>query len=237
MVPLLNLNAGHLNAFYADLLVDGRRTGPGGLSPTSVRRIHATVHKALADAVRWGRLPRNPADQADPPRASTGEMHVWTPQQLGAFIDYVRADRLFAAWLLAATTGMRRGELVGLRWSDVELEAGLVKVRQIRTVARYQVLTLTPKTDKGRRDVALDGQTIAALQSYRRVSWKSASSWGPATRTPRIWSSHTLMALPSTQSASLPGSNNTASSPGCRRFASTMSDTRTSRPCSRRACL
>ncbi len=166
-IPLLALNAAHLNGFYADLLADGRRNGPGGLSPTSVRRIHATVHKALADAVRWGRLSRNPADHADPPRASTGEMHVWTPQQLRAFIDHVRTDRLFAAWLLAATTGMRRGELLGLRWSDVDLEDALVKVRQIRTVARYQVLTLTPKTDKGTRVVALDGQTIAALHSYR----------------------------------------------------------------------
>lgn len=166
-VPLPNLNAAHLNGFYAELLVDGRRTGPGGLSPTSVRRIHATVHKALADAVRWGRLTRNPADQADPPRASTGEMQVWTPQQLGAFIDHVRDDRLFAAWLLAGTTGMRRGELLGLRWSDVDLDGGLVNVRQIRTVARYQVLTLTPKTDKGTRAVALDGQTVAELRAYR----------------------------------------------------------------------
>jgi len=166
-VALLGLGAGHLNAFYADLLTDGRRTGPGGLSPSSVRRVHATLHKALADAVRWGRLARNPADQADPPRAVAAEMSVWSGEQLRAFLDSVRSDRLFAAWLTAATTGMRRGELLGLRWSDVDLEAATLSVRQIRTVARYEVLTLTPKTDKGVRTIALDPQTVAGLRSYR----------------------------------------------------------------------
>jgi len=166
-VALLGLGASHLNAFYADLLTDRRRAGPGGLSPSSVRRVHATLHKALADAVRWGRLARNPADQADPPRAVTAEMSVWSPQQLRAFLDSVRRDRLFAAWLTAATTGMRRGELLGLRWSDVDLEAETLSVRQIRTVARYEVLTLTPKTDKGLRTIALDPQTVAGLRSHR----------------------------------------------------------------------
>jgi integrase len=109
-----------------------------------VRHIHTTAHKALADAVRWGRIARNPADDADPPRPAAVEMSVWSPEQLRAFIGSVRSDRLFAAWLLAATTGMRRGELLGLRWTDLDLDAGVVNFRQIRTVARYEVLTLTP---------------------------------------------------------------------------------------------
>jgi integrase len=165
--PMLGVGAAQLNAFYAGLLVDGRRSGLGGLSPTTVRHIHATLHKALSDAVRWGRLPRNPADQADPPRPASAEMSVWTPAQLRQFLDSVRTDRLFAAWLLAATTGMRRGELLGLRWTDVDLDRGTVSIRQIRTVARYEVLTLTPKTDKGVRTVAIDPQTVGALRSYR----------------------------------------------------------------------
>ena len=181
-VPLLGLAAAHLNAFYADLLLDGRRDGCGGLSPTTVRRIHATLHKALVDGVRWGRLPRNPADQADPPRAATTEMSVWSPVQLRTFIDSVRADRLFAAWLLAATTGMRRGELLGLRWRDVDLDAQTASVRQIRTVARYEVLTLTPKTDKGSRTIALDPQTVAVLRSYRVAQMEERLQVGPAYR-------------------------------------------------------
>jgi integrase len=165
-LPLVGLTAGHLNALYADLLADGRRRG-GALSPTTVRRIHATLHKALADAVRWGRIPRNPADDADPPRPAAVEMSIWNPEQLRVFIGSVRLDRLFAVWFLAATTGMRRGELLGLRWSDIDLEAGTASVRQIRTVARYEVLTLTPKTDNGVRTIALDPETVSALRAYR----------------------------------------------------------------------
>lgn len=179
-VPLLNVGATHLNSFYADLLAGGRRDGSGGLSPTSVRRIHATLHKAMADAVRWGRLARNPADQADPPRASNAEMCIWSPEQVRTFLDFVRSDRLFCAWLMAATTGMRRGEILGLRWSDVNLDAGSLSVRQIRTVARSKVVTLTPKTDMGTRTIALDPQTVAALRSYRVAQMEERLMVGPA---------------------------------------------------------
>lgn len=133
----------------------------------------------MADAVRWGRLARNPADQADPPRASTAEMSIWSPEQLGTFLDSVRSDRLFAAWLMAATTGMRRGEILGLRWSDLDLVAGTLSVRQIRTVARYKVLTLSPKTDKGTRTIALDPKTVAALRSYRVAQMEERLLVGP----------------------------------------------------------
>lgn len=178
-IPSLSVGAGHLNAFYADLLADGRRNGSGGLAPSTVQRVHATVHKALADAVRWGRLARNPADRADPPKESTAEMSIWTPEQLRTFLNLVRTDRLFAAWLMAAMTGMRRGELLGLRWSDLDLDAGAVSVRQIRTVARYQVLTQTPKTERGRRTIALDPHTVSALRSYRLAQKEERILLGP----------------------------------------------------------
>jgi integrase len=83
-------------------------------------------------------------------------MHVWSPAQLRVFLDHVRNDRLYAAWLLAATTGMRRGEILGLRWSDVDLEAGRLSVRQPRIVVDYRVRVSEPKTAKGRRSLALD---------------------------------------------------------------------------------
>lgn len=178
-VPLVALNASHINALYAELLIDGRRNGQGGLSSSTVRRIHATLHKALGDAVRWGRIVRNPTDLADPPKEATPEMSVWSPEQLRTFLDSVRSDRLYAAWLLAATTGMRRGELLGLRWIDVDLEACIVSINQIRTVARYEVLTLTPKTDKGKRTIALDPTTVHALRSYRVAQLEEKLLLGP----------------------------------------------------------
>jgi len=166
-VSLLNLGAAQLNSFYADLLESGRRNGSGGLSPTTVRRVYATLHKALADAVRWGRLPRNPADRADPPRAAKTELAILEPEELRAFLDSVRSDRLYAAWTLAVTTGMRRGEILGLRWGDVDVSDMTLTVSQIRTVANYQVVTLSPKTEKGARTISLDGQTVAALRAHR----------------------------------------------------------------------
>ena len=102
--------------------------------------------------------------------------------QLRTFIDSVRADRLFAAWLLATTTGMRRGELLGLRWRDVDLDAETASIRQIRTIARYEVLTLTPKTDKGSRTIALDPQTVVVLRSYRVAQMEERLLLGPGYR-------------------------------------------------------
>ena len=84
------------------------------------------LHSALHDAMRWGYLVRNVAEAADPPAARSPEQQVWSPQELGAFLDHVRDDRLYALWLLVATTGMRRGELAGLRWVDIDFDHATV---------------------------------------------------------------------------------------------------------------
>jgi integrase len=108
------------------------------------------------DAVRWGYVARNVAAAADLPKGMLPEMHVWSPEQLRAFLEHVRNDRLYAAWLLLATTGMRRGEVAGLRWVDVDLDAGRVSPRRPRVVVNYGVVVSEPKTAKGRRSLALD---------------------------------------------------------------------------------
>ena len=82
-------------------------------------------------------------------------MQVWSPDQLRAFLNHVQVDRLYAAWLLAVTTGMRRGEILGLRWSDLDLEAGRVAVGRPRIVVDA-VQVSEPKPAKGRRSLALD---------------------------------------------------------------------------------
>ena len=117
----------------ARLLESGRRNKSGdgpGLSPASVRYVHRILRKALGDAVRKGTLTRNPASLADPPKRSTttkrdGEMRVWTSAQLQTFLESLDGQRLAPAFVLAAHTGMRRGEVAGLRWSDVDLDAKL----------------------------------------------------------------------------------------------------------------
>lgn len=166
-VPLARVDAGRLNALYGDLLTAGRRDGTGGLSPRTVRYVHVVLHRALGDAVRWGRLARNPADHADPPRAQRAERSIWGPQELRTFLAAAADDRLYAAFRLVASTGMRRGEVAGLRWSDLDLDGATAAVTQTRVVIGYTVSESTPKTARGRRVVALDGPTVAALRAHR----------------------------------------------------------------------
>ncbi|MGE5764987.1 MAG: tyrosine-type recombinase/integrase, partial [Mycobacterium leprae] len=168
---LVAIDAGSLNRLYARLLADGRRnTKGGGLSPRSVRYVHTILHRVLKDAVKLGRLARNPADAADPPRSPSPSpaMVTWTAQELREFLAATTNDRLHAAWVLLATTGMRRGEALGLRWSDVDLNAARAAVRQTVIAVRHEVAFGTPKTAKGRRTVALDAGTVTALREHRK---------------------------------------------------------------------
>jgi integrase len=171
-VPLQKLSASHLNTAYADMLTSGRRNAktPTGLSPRTVRFAHSVIRKALADAVKWNRLARNVADAADPPRkaATVKAPKTWTAAELRAFLEYVESDCLVAALRLAASTGMRRGEILGLSWNAVDLEAGRLAVRQTLTVADYKPRLAQPKTERSRREVALDADTVAALREHRK---------------------------------------------------------------------
>jgi integrase len=167
MIPLQQLTAARLTAFYADLLEKGRLNGKGGLSPRTVRYCHATMHKALGEAVRWQLVSRNVADQATPPRPQAKEMRTWTAPELRAFLAHVEGDRLYGAYILAATTGLRRGEVLGLRWRDLDMGAGRLSVTQTLITVGYAVSVSTPKTAKGRRSVALDPATVGALRAHR----------------------------------------------------------------------
>jgi integrase len=167
-VQLRRIDAGMLNGLYAALLADGRKNyAGGGLSPRSVQYVHAIIHRALRDAVRWGRLARNPADAADPPKASRPESITWSADELRTFLEATRGSRYWAGYLLLATTGLRRGECLGLRWQDLDLDAGRASIRQTVIAIRHTVMIGTPKTASGRRTVTLDSGTVAALREHR----------------------------------------------------------------------
>jgi integrase len=106
-VELQRLTPGHFSVLYRELLTSGRRHRPGRLAPKTVRNVHVLIHRVLKDAVRWGYVVRNVADAADPPKVKPAKLQVWSPDQLRAFLAHVQGDRQYAAWLLAATTGMR----------------------------------------------------------------------------------------------------------------------------------
>jgi integrase len=169
MTPVQRLTASQLNAFYADLLESGRRDGKGPLSARTVRYAHATLHKALADGVRMGLLTRNVAQQATPPAPRPRqEPRTWSAEELRTFLESVQHDRLYAALVLAATTGMRRGEVLAVAWHNLDLDAGRIAVTQAIVPVNGGITYSTPKTAKGRRSVALDPFTVNALRAHRR---------------------------------------------------------------------
>lgn len=165
-LKLQDITPGLLDAFYAELETGGRRARQGGLSRRTVRFTHAIIRKALSDAVRQNQIPRNPAELARPPKHETPEMRTWNAEELTRFLSHVKEDRYFAAYRLAAMTGLRRGELLGLRWGDVDVEAGRLSVRQALLSVRNKLIRSTPKTGKG-RSVSLDPETVAALRQWK----------------------------------------------------------------------
>jgi integrase len=175
----LNTLYGQLQASYGQLQASGGRGGRP-LAARTVLAVHVTIRKALRDATRWGLVVRNVAELASPPRPRGVEMRTWTAAELRAFLDHVAGERLAALWMLAASTGMRRGELLGLRWIDVDLEHARVAIRQTLVRAGREIVVSEPKTSRGRRSIALDPRTVAALRAWRAAQAAERLAWGGA---------------------------------------------------------
>jgi integrase len=165
------LTARQLLGLYASLLSSGRRDGKeGGLSRRSVRFLASVIGKALKDAARKGLVRTNVALNADPPseKASEGpETKVWTPAEAGRFLASVAEDPDALLWRFYLATGCRRGEALGLRWSDVDLDAGRVSITQQYTIVGAVPTMLPVKSDRSRRVVDLDPLTVDLLRRHR----------------------------------------------------------------------
>jgi integrase len=167
-LPLVT--ARNLNDLYGRLLRDGRRDGNGGLAARTVRYLHTLLNKALADAVRVGHVPINPAAAADPPspRATRAPVFpVWSPRELARFLESAKADPHYVAFYVAAATGLRRGELLGLRWCDIDHVARELHVVQAVVEVAHEARISPPKTERSRRLVALDAKTCELLAADR----------------------------------------------------------------------
>ena len=166
-VRLQALTPRDVDALYLELSKSG---GMGGrpLSPKTVRNTHVVLRKALADAERLGLIGRNPAAVARPPIPQRVEQRTWTSDDLRVFFDFLADDRLVALYILLATTGMRRGEVLGLRWSDLDLDARELRIVQTLTTVRYAPVFSTPKTKRSRRVLYIDPQTVAILRAHRQ---------------------------------------------------------------------
>lgn len=181
-IPLQKLTPEDLDEFYARLLVDGKLNGnKGGLSIKTVRYIHTIIRKALADAQRKGSVQRNVADLADAPKLSSAPrrpMKVWTAQQLRTFIEGIADNRMYPAIYLAANTGLRRGEVLGLRWDDIDLDGMRLSVRDTVLNVAYVIEISEVKTNTSRRTVDLEPRTVAVLKAWRTVQLEERVALG-----------------------------------------------------------
>jgi integrase len=161
------LRPAQISALYATALASGRRDGKGGgLSPATVVYIHRIIKHALADAVRWELLFRNPAAAVDPPKVERGRLLTYDMDQTAELLERLRGSRLFIAVVLGVLCGLRRGEICALRWRNVDLVGGALSVvesaEQTKAGVRYKV----PKSGRG-RSVALSATVVEELRAHR----------------------------------------------------------------------
>ena len=179
-IPLANLGPDDLRALHTRML-------DAGLSPTTARHAHRVLHRALADAVRWGIAARNVAERATPPRAAQQEMRTLSVEQVQVLLAAARDDRLEALYLLAVTTGMREGELLGLRWRDVDLDRARLSVTATLESAGTNPVLAEPKTAKSRRQIMLTESAVVALRRHRQAQIAEHLTAGPK------WGGHDLV--------------------------------------------
>jgi integrase len=166
-VPLQALTPLQVESLYATLLASG---GAGGrpLAPKTVRNCHIVLRRALADAERLGLVSRNPAAAARAVAAPRAEQRTWSSEEIQRFFEALAGERLSMAFVLLATTGMRRGEVLGLRWEDVDFACRALSIVQTLTTVRGDKHIGPPKTGKSRRRVSIDRVTLDALKAHRK---------------------------------------------------------------------
>jgi integrase len=158
------------------------RKAESGLSAQSVRLMHALIRNALADAEREELVHRNVAKQVRPPVTRRDEVRVLTVEDARRLVGVIRGDRFEALWVCALTLGLRKGELLGLRWSDIDFGDATLTIRQALQRAGGRLVLVEPKTARSRRLVPVPPPTLAALRAHRRRQKADQLAAGPAWR-------------------------------------------------------
>ncbi len=171
-IKLQDLHTVNLNNLYKELSQTGNLIDSSGLSISTIRGIHAYIRKALGTAEKWGYIFRNPAINAELPKdfsISSKGADIWTRDELLKFLEASEAadDKYYSLWLLLATTGLRRGEALGLEWRDIDLDKGRCTIRQTLGCVDHQPVIQTPKTKSSARTIAIPAKTITALRRQR----------------------------------------------------------------------
>lgn len=163
---LSNLKPKHVSSMLADLVAAGHSR--------TAQLCYTILRAALRDAVRAGKLSHNPCDQIEPPRHRRADPRWWTPQELRAFIAAAADSRYLLAWQLALCCGLRRGELAGLRWSDVDQPSGVLHIRNQRQRVGGRLIDAPPKSASGRRDIPIPPGLIPMLEQQLLLHQASA---------------------------------------------------------------
>lgn len=165
-VFLNKLRPAQISAAYSKALTSGRRDGKGGLAPTTVVYMHRLIKQALGQAVRWELLSRNAADAVDPPKVERGSLTTYDMTQTVELLGALRGTRLRLPVLLGVMCGLRRGEIVALRWSHIDLAAGKIAVVESAEQTNEGVRYKPPKSGRG-RTVALSAMVTTELRQHR----------------------------------------------------------------------
>lgn len=173
-IPLTQLRPLHIQACYAQMLAKG-------LAPRTALHAHRVLREALGHALKWQLIARNPADAVEAPRPSRTEIKTPSVAQLHRLLDAAKATSLGTLVHLAVLTGLRQGELLGLRWDDVDLDEGVLYVRQTaQWLPGKGVVFRPPKTHRSTRPVALSPATVTVLRQHRRAQLKTRIRLGPS---------------------------------------------------------
>lgn len=142
--------------------------GGAGLAPRTVGHVHRLMHRALGHAVKWSMISINPVSAAEPPRAVRAKIEILAPGEVRTVLQTLRGHALYGVAVLGLATGMRRGELVALRWGNLDLERGRVRVEQSLEQTNAGLTFKAPKTEAGRREVSIPPSIVAELRNHWR---------------------------------------------------------------------
>lgn len=188
-IALRDLTTPRLQTWVNELHESGKVGGGHGgqvhkgepLSAKSVKNIHGALHACLRRAVVLKRLAGNPADNVELPRWVRPEMRSYSQEQLASIVTTADTDERWSGiWWLLFLSGIRRGEVLGLTWSQFDLEAGVVRIVHNRVLAGGREVITTPKTERGKRVIELDEPTIERLREWRKTQMKERMKAGSA---------------------------------------------------------
>lgn len=179
-IPVQRLTAANVHDFYAAKLASG-------CGARTVQLCHLRLSQALAQGVKWGTLARNVCDLIDAPKVTTKPGKTWTPDEARRFLAVAETDGYAPLWLLALTTGARQGELLGLRWQDVDIAKGTMRVTQSLAILHGKPIIQAPKSRAAVRTIHVPAEAIAALKRHKARQNAERLAAGYA------WSDHDLV--------------------------------------------